>query len=61
MSEEEKAQKLAEHLHQEFCTANHTDGCSFHYNETWDGFAKSWWLEKAKFILNEFKVTPCSA
>lgn len=50
---EEKAKKLAKYLHQEFCQSNHTDGCSYHYMKSWDGFAKKEWLDKAKFILEE--------
>lgn len=37
-------QRLTEIFHSEFCTINHTDGCSFHYSASRD--ATDRWLKK---------------
>jgi hypothetical protein len=47
-------QKIAEWLHKEFCCWNHTDGCSWLYEEDdWNGWAHKKYLEKARRLLNE--------
>ena len=47
-------QRMAEEMHELFCTANHADGCGWYY-EDWDkpGYAHKHWLEKAQKALNE--------
>lgn len=43
---------LAIKLHEKLCRLNHTDGCSWFYEQTWDGGRHQRYLEKAKNILN---------
>lgn len=44
-------QKLAILLHSKLCRGNHTDGCSWNYETSWNDFAKATYLAKAKSIL----------
>jgi len=48
--------KLAELLHSKQCHWNHTDGCSWYY-ENWDNpdYTKQKYLDKARKILLEMK------
>lgn len=56
------AKDLAIKLHNQFCTANHVDGCSWGYEKNyddnneveshdWTGFSHSRWLDKAEDVL----------
>jgi hypothetical protein len=53
-------QKLAEKLHQLFCTYNHTDACAWQYevgsDDVWNEQAHNRWLECARLVLTFIKV-----
>lgn len=52
LDEMEPDQALAIVLHDIMCTANHTDGCSWHYETLdWSRDAHKRWLKKAKNVL----------
>ncbi len=63
----EELKELAIFLHEEFCHANHTDGCSWHYEfkrangakeakeHDWTGYAHKYELERAAKILPKLK------
>jgi hypothetical protein len=48
--------KLADVIHEEMCTHNHTDGCGWHY-ESWEeglkgkGWSKTQYIKKARKML----------
>lgn len=42
---------IAEYLHSKLCRWNHTDGCSWHYEKTWEGRAHKDWLKKAEGMM----------
>lgn len=46
------AQQLATELHTIRCNWNHTDGCSWLYEDLWTGYAHAQYLEKAVNILD---------
>jgi heterodisulfide reductase subunit B len=53
---EEPEKKLARAYHSKECHWNHTDGCSYYYEEDsnktdWEGFAHKEYLEKSKKLL----------
>jgi len=45
------AQKLAEELHKELCGWNHTDGCGWYYENSWDEWTHEKYLKKAEELL----------
>lgn len=52
----DEEQQLAIFLHQNLCTVNHTDGCSWGYEihgviEDWEGYAHKKYLEMAKRMI----------
>lgn len=53
----ETTRKLAEVIHDEFCTLNHTDGCDWGYG-SWESprHAQNKWLKKAEDIIEKKEI-----
>jgi len=57
--------KLTERAHELFCQYNHTDGCSWGYEEdkkdqniTWESSTHKFWLDKIEDAMKVYKITP---
>lgn len=48
----EPLKKLVERAHECLCQWNHTDGCSWHYEKSWNGDAHHRWLRKYDTLVN---------
>src|ERR1700691_2946327 len=61
-SRREPLKKLVERAHGCLCPYNHTDGCSWYYENNWEGYAHNRWLRKYDAIINgEIHDNPISS